>query len=195
MNSIRFGALLWGALTARAQLFTDLPPVALGGGQAESFPALKDMRSAWGDFTGDGNMDVILMGIGPAGPVVRLCKNLGHAGVGPFTRGRTVRLSRFPGLVYAARRIIVAGTGQALLLAPDTNPPAPPPVPPTLTFTGNPSANGFLFTITGRAGQVVTLERTADMSNWTAVETFTLSGGTEVLQVESLVPRSADFSA
>jgi hypothetical protein len=88
--------------------------------------------------------------------------------------------------------LLVAGAGHALLLAPDTSQPLPP-VTTSLSIVGNPSPGVFLFTVTGRAGQLVTIERSPDLNTWTAVATFTLSGGTEALEVQIPNPNPADY--
>jgi hypothetical protein len=89
-------------------------------------------------------------------------------------------------------KLLIAGAGQALLYAPDAA-PAPPPAAPVLTLNGNPAPNVFLFTLSGRAGQIVILERSANMQIWTAVDTFTLSGGAEALEVEDPQARATDY--
>lgn len=88
--------------------------------------------------------------------------------------------------------LLVAGNGQALLFAPDFTPPLPPAAP-ILSNVGQPAPNVFTFTLTGSAGQVVTLERSEDLIQWIAVQTITLSGGAESLEVEAPSSRSADF--
>lgn len=49
---------------------------------------LRDMRCAWGDFSGDGLLDVVVSGAGAAGPVTKLFENVSNQ-PGP----RTVHLS------------------------------------------------------------------------------------------------------
>ena len=98
--------------------------------------------------------------------------------------------------VSTGEGLVVSGEGMALLLAPDvtsTEPPEPPPLPTTLSVAGNPAPDLIRFNATGSAGQVVTLERSQNLDQWTAVETFTLAGGTEVLEVTFPDLGSADY--
>jgi hypothetical protein len=88
--------------------------------------------------------------------------------------------------------LLIAGPGHALLLAPDTSQPSPP-VTTSLSIVGNPSPGVFLFTVTGRSGQLVTIERSPDLSIWTAIATFTLSGGTESLEIQIPNPSPSDY--
>lgn len=89
--------------------------------------------------------------------------------------------------------LLIAGAGHALLLAPDSAAPSPPPVTTSLSITASPFPGIFFFSVTGRAGQQVTLERSANLTNWTAVDTFTLSGGAETLEVHIPNPQPADY--
>ncbi len=88
--------------------------------------------------------------------------------------------------------LLIAGAGHALLLAPDTSQPSPP-VTTSLSIAGNPSPGVFLFTVTGRAGQLVTIERSQDLNTWISIASFTLSGGTESLEVQIPNPAPADY--
>lgn len=90
--------------------------------------------------------------------------------------------------------LFIAGSNQALLLSLDTSPATtPPPRPVTLTATGQLSPNLFAVTVAGGAGQIVTLERSPDLSQWTAVATFTLAGGTETLEVQIPAPLPSEY--
>ena len=80
--------------------------------------------------------------------------------------------------------LFVTGDNHAILLAPDTTPATPPAGQITLTSGGLLAPNVIGFTITGTAGQVVTLQRSPDLNTWTDVQTFTLSGGAELLEVQ-----------
>lgn len=79
--------------------------------------------------------------------------------------------------------LVVAGTEQALIFAPYVQ-SAPPPAPLALGTPRQPAAGQLAFTVTGPPGQVVTLERSENLQDWTPVQTFTLSGGAETLEVE-----------
>ena len=89
--------------------------------------------------------------------------------------------------------LVVAGVEQSLLYS--ANPLVPPvsPPAPTITITGNPAPNVFTFTLSASPGQVVTLESSANLQQWTTVQTFTLSGGAESLEITAPNARSADF--
>lgn len=96
--------------------------------------------------------------------------------------------------VSLAGALLVAGDGQALLLAPDPVPVTAPPVPPvTLTAGARIAENILTFTITGPSGQSVTLERSPDLNAWTAVQTFTLSGNAEILEVQIPEPNPQEY--
>lgn len=90
--------------------------------------------------------------------------------------------------------LLVAGDGQSLLLTPD---PAPvtttPALPVTLSAGAQIAAHMFTFTITGPSGQSVTLERSPDLNQWTAVQSFLLSGGVESLEIEIPQPSPQEY--
>jgi hypothetical protein len=54
-------AMAWG------QIFTTQAVYLNNGTGPQEFPALSDMRSAWGDIDGDGDYDLAIMGTQPLG--------------------------------------------------------------------------------------------------------------------------------
>jgi methionine-rich copper-binding protein CopC len=89
--------------------------------------------------------------------------------------------------------LFTAASDHALLLSPDSASAAPPPGQITLSAAGVLAPNVFGFTITGPAGQTVTLERSGNLSDWSALQTFTLTGGAETLEVEIPQPLPSEY--
>ena len=108
-----------------------------------------------------------------------------------WTRIPIATTQNLVGAVSLSDGLLVAGQGQDLLFTPDTA--TPPPVAPVLNIAANPAPNVFRFNVSGNAGQTVMLERSADLSQWIAVETLILSGGREVLEVEAPAERPKDY--
>ena len=91
--------------------------------------------------------------------------------------------------------LIVAGSAQALLLSPDPMAQPITTLPPSIGIGGQLTPNSYRLTVTGFAGQVITLELSEDLVTWTPVQTFTLSGGREDLEVrfQTTPPPTAFF--
>ena len=77
---------------------------------------------------------------------------------------------------------------QALLLSPDPIVQSITNLPPVIALGGQPTPGSFLLAVIGLAGQVITLQVSEDLATWIDVQTFTLSGGREVLQATFPAP-------
>ena len=74
-------------VVAQDPLFQRIEPAPLITPHRVPFPALRNMRAAWGDYDNDGWVDVVIMGESDAGPVTKLYRNTfaGGGQLGPFT--------------------------------------------------------------------------------------------------------------
>lgn len=93
--------------------------------------------------------------------------------------------------VSSSHGLVVAVPGQGLLLSPDLA--ATPPIAVTLSSVGRISPTVFAFTVDGNAGLAVTLERSADLLQWTDVQTFILRGGAESIEIEIPQPQPSEY--